>query len=179
MNSREISPAHIAGLVVGEGCFYVESAPDPKYKSGWRLRPAFCIEMRADDAPVLEEVRRQLGCGRVYELIFGRYQGYERKNWHPHAKFRVTRIDDLRTKVIPFFRAAGLFGRKKEVFEVFATLVQMLAEGRHRHPETFCEVRDVADQLKDLNARGLANEGRAHLAKAVRVDQVQNPVGED
>src|SRR5918992_1771775 len=82
----EITPAHVAGLVVGEGCFYAESRKDPKYLSGWRIRPAFCLEMRADDRAALDIVRAQLDCGRVYKLDFGRYGGYEDRGWKPHAK---------------------------------------------------------------------------------------------
>jgi hypothetical protein len=52
----ELLPEHISGLVVGEGCFYAESCADPKYRSGWRIRPAFCIEMRHEEREVLEEI---------------------------------------------------------------------------------------------------------------------------
>jgi hypothetical protein len=45
VHRMNLLPEHISGLVVGEGCFYAESC-DPKYRSGWRIRPAFCIEMR-------------------------------------------------------------------------------------------------------------------------------------
>ena len=51
-----MTPENLAGLVVGEGCFYAESVSDRKYRSGWRIQPAFCIEMRHDDRAVLEEV---------------------------------------------------------------------------------------------------------------------------
>lgn len=94
-DAGSITGYHVAGLVVGEGCFYAESAPDPKYRSGWRIRPGFCIEMREDERPALEAVMDHLGCGRIYDLDFGRYKGYEQKRWSPHVKFRVTRISDL------------------------------------------------------------------------------------
>ena len=75
-----ITPENISGLVVGEGCFYAESAPDPKYRSGWRIRPAFCIEMRHDELEVLEAVREALGCGGIYRLDFGRSRDTERRD---------------------------------------------------------------------------------------------------
>ena len=105
-----ITPENVAGLVVGEGCFYAENAPDPKYRSGWRIRPSFCIEMRFDEREVLEEVRRHLGCGTIYELDFGRYRGYEDRGWHPHVKFRVGNLRDLSTKVIPFLFTVKMIG---------------------------------------------------------------------
>ena len=73
MESPEITTEHVVGLVVGEGCFYTECAPDPKFRFGWRIRPAFCIEMRHDDRDALEAVQHHIGCGRIYDLDFGRY----------------------------------------------------------------------------------------------------------
>ena len=151
---RGISPEHVAGLVVGEGCFYVESVPDPKYRLGWRLRPAFCIEMRADERPVLDTVRELIGCGRVYELDFGRYRGYEKKGWVPHVKYRVGSIKDLERFVVPFFEAHRLFGRKAVAFEHFSSLVTLLASGAHRSPEGLRRGKILAVKLTNHNKRG-------------------------
>lgn len=151
-----MTPDNIAGLVVGEGCFYAESAPDSKYRSGWRIRPAFCIEMRHDEREVLEGVRTQLQCGAIYELDFGRYRGYEAKGWHPHVKFRVGSIADMHSKVVPFFRRHQLFGRKRRAFELFAELVSLLARRHHLTPEGLERARELARQLTEHNAKGLA-----------------------
>jgi hypothetical protein len=149
-----ITPDNVAGLVVGEGCFYAESAPDPKYRSGWRIRPAFCIEMRADDRPCLEDVKRHLGCGQIYSLDFGRYRGYEERGWMPHAKFRVGRIAELHGRVVPFFRRHPLFGRKAVAFDLFAELVTVLHKRAHRSPEGLLHARRIAEQLQTHNRRG-------------------------
>lgn len=150
----ELSPEHIVGLVVGEGCFYAESAPDSKYRLGWRLRPAFCIEMRIDERPVLEAVQRTMGCGRVYELDFGRYRGYEKKNWMRHAKYRVGSTRDLTGLVVPFFEANPLFGRKAVAFEHSSHLVQLLSTGAHRSPEGLRRGKVLATLLAEHNRRG-------------------------
>ena len=149
-----VTPQHIAGLVVGEGCFYVESAPDPKYKSGWRIRPAFCIEMRSNDKEVLEHVQAHLRCGTIYDLDFGRYRGYEAKRWRPHAKLRVGNIADLHNKIVPFFHRYPLFGQKAKSFEVFAELVQVVHGRHHLCPEGLIKARRLADELKKLNKKG-------------------------
>ena len=154
-----VSAAHIAGLVVGEGCFYAESCPDPKYRLGWRVRPGFCIEMRADEREVLEQVQRHLGCGAIYDHDFGRYRGYADKNWQRHAKFRVGSIADLHGRVLPFFRGAGLFGRKRAAFEIFAELVELLHDGAHRSEQGLGEARDLARLLTAHNQRGRASTG--------------------
>lgn len=154
MPMAAISPEHVVGLVVGEGCFYCESAPDAKYRSGWRIRPAFCVEMRRDDKKVLEAVKRHLRCGRIYELDFGRYQGYESRGWEPHVKYRVTNIADLNGKVLPFFRANGIFGRKRRAFEIFADLVELMSHREHLTPEGLCRAKALAEELGRHNGRG-------------------------
>jgi hypothetical protein len=150
----EITPEHVAGLVVGEGCFYAESREDLKYRSGWRIRPAFCLEMRADDRVALEIVRDFLGCGRLYELDFGRYEGYEARGWKPHVKYRVSRLAELHDNVVPFFSRHKLFGRKREAFELFAELVELMSSKEHLEANGLLHAKDLARRLAEHNRRG-------------------------
>ena len=152
---QKITPENISGLVVGEGCFYAESCLDSKYRLGWRIRPAFCIEMRAEESEVLEVVRSTLGCGSVYQLDFGRYSGYENRGWVPHAKYRVSRLADLHACVVPFFKRHPLFGRKALAFGHFSELVDMLRVGVHRTPDGLKSAKSVAALLREHNRRGL------------------------
>jgi LAGLIDADG endonuclease len=155
-SGHHITPENIAGLVVGEGCFYAESAPDHKYKLGWRIRPAFCIEMRLDDLEVLEAVRDQIGCGGIYKLDFGRYKNYRDKMWLPHAKYRVSAVSDLYANVIPFFDSHPLFGRKEAAFRIFRELVGLLHGKGHLEPVGLARAKTLAEALSAHNARGAA-----------------------
>ena len=73
----EMLPENVSGYITGEGCFYVESGYDKKYRLKHRIRPAFCIEVREDDREILESVIKLIGCGNLYRLDFGRYKGYK------------------------------------------------------------------------------------------------------
>ncbi|MDQ3662457.1 MAG: LAGLIDADG family homing endonuclease [Actinomycetota bacterium] len=152
--SQRVTPEHVAGLVVGEGCFYAESGKDKKYRSGWRIRPAFCIEMRSDDREVLEIVRAHLDCGNVHDLDFGRYRGYEDRGWKPHAKYRVSRLSDLHLKVVPFFEEHQLFGRKLRAFDLFSELVRLMATRDHLTPEGLQMAKQLAAKLTEHNKKG-------------------------
>jgi LAGLIDADG endonuclease len=149
-----VTPAHVAGLVVGEGCFYAESREDKKYLSGWRIRPAFCLEMRADDRAALEIVRAHLDCGHLYDLDFGRYEGYANRGWKAHVKYRVSRLPDLHDKVVPFFSRHTLFGRKREAFELFAELVELMYRKDHLQAAGLIEAKVLAERLAAHNRRG-------------------------
>lgn len=154
MGSQKISPDAISGFVVGEGCFYVESGRDKKYRLGWRIRPAFCVEVRHDDRDILEIMKSMLGCGNIYELDFGRYRGYESKGWRPHVKYRVSNIRDICEKLIPFFKEHPLFGRKRRCFDLFCRIVSMMEVRRHLESDGIEEIKAVVKDLNALNKKG-------------------------
>ena len=149
-----MTPENVAGLVVGEGCFYVESGRDTKYRLGWRIRPAFCIEMRSDERDVLEGVQQNLSCGHIYDLDFGRYRNYEARGWRPHVKYRCSKLEDLKAKVIPFFQANQLFGTKKQAFEIFSSIVEMKHARELETEEGLAKAKLLAEQLTKHNKKG-------------------------
>jgi uncharacterized metal-binding protein len=151
----QMSPENVSGYVTGEGCFYAESGYDPKYKLKHRIRLAFCVEVRADDRVLLEIVKKQLGCGNVYSLDFGRYKGYEDKKWRPHVKLRVSNFEDLHNKVIPFFKQHNLFGVKKQAFDVFCKIAEAMNNKKHLNEEGLQEIKNLVKQLHTLNKKGL------------------------
>jgi len=150
-----MSPESISGYVTGEGCFYVESGYDKKYRLRHRIRPAFCIEVRESDKEILEATRETLGCGNLYRLDFGRYKGYEDKKWKPHVKLRVSNFDDLSKKVVPFFKKYPLFGTKRKSFEVFSEVVKRMQNREHLNEETLEEIKQLVKILNSLNKKGL------------------------
>ena len=152
---ESISPENVSGFVTGEGCFYVESGHDPKYRLGHRIRPAFCIELRFDDKPILEAIQSQLGCGQIYDLDFGRYKGYEQKNWKPHVKYRVSNFADLSQKVVPFFKKNPLFGKKKKSFEIFQMIVGFMENKQHLEEGGLQEIKQLVRELNELNKKGI------------------------
>jgi hypothetical protein len=151
----EMPPESISGYVTGEGCFYVESGRDPKYRLGYRVRPAFSIEVKESDREILEGIQRTLGCGNIYSLDFGRYKGYEVKKWHRHVKYRVSNFNDIWTKVIPFFKKYPLYGIKKEAFEIYCVIAEKIFQRQHITYEGLEQIKVLVSQLKALNKKGL------------------------
>ena len=153
--AENLPPESISGYVTGEGCFYAESGYDPKYKLEHRVRLAFCIEVKESDRGILEGIRQALGCGNIYSLDFGRYKGYEEKNWQRHVKFRVSNFQDIWTKVIPFFRKYPLYGMKKKVFEIYSDIAKRMYESKHITYEGLEQIKVLVSHLKALNKKGL------------------------
>jgi hypothetical protein len=150
-----MSPENVSGYVTGEGCFYAESGYDPKYKLKHRIRLAFCIKVRANDRMLLEMVKNQLGCGNIYSLDFGRYEGYEKRKWRPHVKLRVSNFADVYNKVMPFFKKNTLFGVKRQSFEIFCKIAELINTKEHLSEKGLTEIKVLVKELHSVNKKGL------------------------
>jgi hypothetical protein len=149
-----ISPDNISGFVVGEGCFYVEFGNDGKYRQKIRVRPTFVIELAIDDREILEQIQLIIGCGQIYEVHFGRYQAYAKKNWKEHVKYKVSNITDISQKVIPFFNRYPLFGKKRRAFDAFSLIAQKVFNKEHLTKHGLQEIEVLVSQLRTINRRG-------------------------
>jgi hypothetical protein len=151
----EMLPENVSGYITGEGCFYVESGYDKKYRLKHRIRPAFCVEVRVDDKIILESVKKNIGCGNIYHLDFGRYKEYKNKNWRPHVKLRVSNFDDISEKIVPFFKKYTLFGTKQKSFEVFSSIVEKIQRKEHLKEDSLESVIELVRKLNELNKKGI------------------------
>lgn len=155
MTQLVLSPQEVVGFFVGEGSFTVESGHDAKYLLEWRIRPYATIAIRKDDEDILYAVKETLGCGKVYELDFGRYQQYRDRGWKPQVKWKVSNIADLYQRVVPFFDRYPLFGTKAKAFAVFRQLVQLKYEQKDRVKASLGVMIRLARELQLINKRGI------------------------
>lgn len=152
---NSINPDKISGFVVGEGCFYVEFGQDGTYKNKIRVRPSFVIEVAVDDQQILEDIKKNIGCGNVYNLDFGRYKKYQNKNWKAHARYKVSNFTDITDKVIPFFQKHSLFGKKQKAFEVFTKICSLLESKVHLKSDGLVTIKPLIEELRLINKRGV------------------------
>ena len=89
----------VRGLVDGDGSFNFS------FKST-RLRevPNFTVTMGKGDEPVLHDLVKFFGCGKVYSLP------------SQSSRFQVENVNDLLKKVYPFFETNSLITTKQEHF---------------------------------------------------------------
>src|SRR5213078_1096808 len=88
----------LSGFTDGEGCFYLGMHLYKGKKCYSCPTTNFHIILRQDDAPVLEEIRRFWGVGRLY-ISFAK----QTPNQKPQSGFVVGRAGDLTSTVIPHF----------------------------------------------------------------------------
>src|SRR3989344_1628037 len=126
---KNLSPEYVVGLVDGEGSFtvYVRN-PDITSKVARRVvvEPKFYLKLSERDKEILFALQRFFGCGSVY------FQKDTRPNHQNCYRFEVFRWEDLKTKIIPFFRKHSLrFASKKQDFEVFCLMMELLSQKVH------------------------------------------------
>ena len=122
---QPLPPHYISGFVDGEGCFAISICKHNTCRYKKEVRLEFEIELREDDRQILQRIQKTLGCGRIYVLNYPRYR------WQPHVKFKVSTLEELDKKVIPFFQKYPLQAKKRKVFEIFCQAVILKKQKIH------------------------------------------------
>jgi len=137
-----VNSDYVVGFVDGEGCFCVTISAHKTLRTRTEVRPAFEIELREDDLPILRKIQRQLRCGQIYHLTYHRYA-----KWRPHVKLKVSRLDELRNILIPFFTRHPLHAKKRKSFLIFKQIVDMVAKKQHLTPRGIAVIRQLRDRM--------------------------------
>jgi LAGLIDADG endonuclease len=131
----------VVGFVDGEGCF-----SSPIYRCGtmtlrWQVRPEFAVAQGASSRSVLEELVEFFGCGKVYRN--------NRHDDHREDMYRycVQRIGDLRQTIVPFFRENPLRTSKKDNFEKFAEIIDLMELRRHLSVPGIVQIAGIAQTM--------------------------------
>ena len=127
--------------------FYVGIVPCEQVKSGWQVIYMFKVSQNPRGKVILDYFKKRLGCG------------YVKPNNKSDLKdkslaFVVRNINDLETKVLPFFRGKLLV--KKKDFEAFEKVLSLVTKGRHLEKGGLKEILDLSYNM---------NSGKRKLSK--------------
>ena len=142
-----ISDDYLIGFVEGEGMFYIGIVPSKETKSGWQVIYIFKVSQNPNGKVVLDYFKKRLACGYLKR---NDKTGLTDKS----LAFVVRNIEDLKTKVLPFFRNKLLI--KKKSFEAFEKVLNSVSEGKHLSKEGLKEIIDIAYSM---------NTGKRKLTK--------------
>ena len=134
-NQQErLDPNWVAGFVDGEGCFYVAINRQPKMKLGWQVLPEFRIVQHSRDELLLQRLQSFFGCGTVTV------------NHGNRKELRIRGVDNL-SKVVDFFRTVPLNSQKRNDFESFAVIMDLMKRGTHSSQEGLDEIARLASTM--------------------------------
>lgn len=148
----ELNPNYVVGFVDGEGSFCVSMNRHKTTKSKVDIRPEFEIELREDDAEIIHRIQATLRCGNIYRLE------YERYDWQPHIKFKVSKISELHEIIVPFFERYPLQAKKKEVFKIFKIIVAMVYRKEHLSYAGIKKILKLREKMRQYSKKHYTNK---------------------
>jgi hypothetical protein len=109
----------VAGLVSGEGSFFISVQTSRAYAAGHQIICGFALQVREADQDLVVMAQRALGSiGRVY-----RRGGA--------ITLLVRKLDDLTHVVIPFFDRYPLHGQQRVKYGLWKQAVELTAQRQH------------------------------------------------
>ena len=144
-----LDPNWIVGFVDGEGCFSVSFVRNKTTRFGYQIFVEFVITQGEKSLHVLENVQEHFGCGKIYRNA--------RHDNHREDLYRycVRSINDHATKIIPFFENYPLQTAKRDDFDSFVTVVEMMKNSEHLFADGFETIRTIAATMNRRKIRNL------------------------
>jgi hypothetical protein len=103
-----------------------------KLKIGYGVQLLFLVTQHSRDRDLINKLVESLGCGYVRERSRG-----------SAVDFKVTAIEDIINKIIPFFELYLLQGIKTLDYKDFCKIALLMKDGLHRKNEGIEEIRKI------------------------------------
>ncbi|HAJ44765.1 hypothetical protein A3K33_01025 [Candidatus Azambacteria bacterium RIFOXYC1_FULL_41_20] len=115
----------ICGFVDGEGCFSVSIIKNKTTKSGIQIFPEFVVTQGAKSLFALKKIKNFFDCGNIF--VNKRYDNHNENLY----RYCVRSLEDLKTKIIPFFMENNLKTYKRKDFSIFKDVVRIMLQKKH------------------------------------------------
>jgi len=140
----KITGEWLSGFSDGEACFMVCIA-----KKFNQYNVAYAIRLRADDAKVLENIRKFFGNIGTINISSKEYVSkYDNANRNAVAYYRIASIKDLYEKVIPIFVKYPLKSKKSKDFIIWKQIIELLYQTLHKKKSRKL-IKPLLEQLID------------------------------
>ena len=111
------------------------------------MRPSMSVSQNGDRSEVLLEIQEYFGCGTIRP---------DRSD--KTVKWEVRSLPLLIQRVIPHFQRYPLRSGKRHDFELFSSVCEAMARGRHLEPEGIAEIVRWAGDMNPSGKRRYAPE---------------------
>jgi len=108
---------------------------------GFQVQPQFAVAQGVSSVRVLEVLVDFFGCGRVYRN--SRHDNHREDMY----RYGVVRFAQLRDIIVPFFKANPLRTAKRDNFEKFASVIELMTRKRHLTPEGLVESAEIVQTM--------------------------------
>ena len=129
-NAKIPDPNWLAGFTSAEGCFMVKITGSKTHSVGFRVELVFQLTQHSRDEKLLISFISYLNCGVVTK---------DRESY----KFRVTKLDDITDKIIPFLKKYPILGVKALDFADWCKAAELIKNKKHLTAEGLEEIRNI------------------------------------
>ena len=111
----------LVGFSEGEGSFSIGLSKSELYKTGYKVSLSFSISQHNRDILLMEKFAKFTSCGNISVT----------KDINQYVTFKVTKLSDIVSKILPLFSKYSLQGSKKLDFEDFKKAVLIVNNKEH------------------------------------------------
>ena len=135
----------ITGFVDGEGSFLVNIFRSPRAKSKWQIFPEFNVSQSLKGKGLLDKFEKFFACGHIYAH---NARNIKQGKWDPLYKYCVRSRNELKEKIIPFFKKYPPIGKsKKNDFERFVRVVEIMDKKEHLTKKGMRKIAKIAGKM--------------------------------
>jgi hypothetical protein len=134
INKRIINGNWLAGFTDGEGSFYIRIKEASSAKSINRVSFFFSINQSIRDSDLIYDISKFLNCGTISSNI-------------KYIQFRVTKFEDVETKIIPFFKNYPMHGIKQLNYLDFCKIMELVQSKVHMTTEGMNEIKTIKEGM--------------------------------
>jgi len=116
---------------------------------GWQIFPEFNVSQTLKGVDLLQKLKDFFNCGHIY---IHRTRMKKEKKWDTLYKYCVRSREELKTKIIPFFRKyPPKSAAKKKDFEGFVKVIEMIEKKEHLTVKGMGKIANII--LKEMTHR--------------------------
>lgn len=126
-------PQWMAGFATGDGSFSVLLITAGNYKLKYKVRLEFQITGHKRETELVKTFVKYLGCGNI-RVRTG--QDFE-------VDYRCQSLQDINSKIIPFFSEYKPLGLKGEDFKLMCKVSKLMENKSHLTPDGLSQIREI------------------------------------
>jgi len=120
MINKKLNNWFIADLIDAEGSFGINIIKDNSRKLGYIITTNIELAMSYKDKILIYKIKETINSGNIY------YNSNDKTH-----KWKVSNIDQINNKIIPYFKKYFLLTQKRADFEIFTKVISIINTKEH------------------------------------------------
>ena len=156
----------IVGITDGEGCFTVSINRNPTTKLGCQILPEYVVTQGEKSLKALKKIKRFFKCGRIF--VNRRHDNHKENIY----RYCVRPINDLKEKIIPFFKTNKLLTNKEKDLNYFSQIVNIMSEGKHLSKEGIIKVGRIIQKMNTKKIPSFLKSSETICQSPIKSDKI-------